>query len=1692
MSATLVPRQVSLSEGDLGEIRRLYEAGLYLQAWQTSRTHGDLTEWSGREAQILAGRLAGNIGAPRLASALHAFAYRKNPHDPTAAYYWVSRIFGNKGPFRAWRYLDRLPSFDEAPPMVRSDLLAQRARIHASFRDFSRAESLISEALLLAPDHSWAWCEKASVLRAADANEAALEAAQHALSLSPLYRPAVQIAAELYQTLNRDHDALALLSEAVAKLESGAIAYQLGLLQTELGQHEDAVSSYLRARELHPLAEPAYQKWLNGCLADAYYHVANFAAAREHASSAAGPFYETFAARLATNPSRSRVVLPVQFVAQHHMTCAPATLSALFGFWKFPVDHGALASEICYEGTRDHVERHWIETQGFVVREFKLTWDAARELIDRGVPFSLVTTETTSAHLQAVIGYDLVRETLLLRDPSHRIHSEVAAGPFLERYAAFGPRGMVFLPPGETPRLDGLTFLESDLYDSYYRLQRLLEKHRRAEAAEELDQLASTHPGHRLTLWAQRRLAIYDANATLELEAISGLLALFPNCGHFLWIKASVLGQLAPGLDEHRSFLESLANGPCAEPVFWRDWGRELGRDARRLRQAKRYLTLALRSQPCDGDNLAELANFLWDERAHETAADLYRFAACLPGGGERFGRSYFLAARHLRKTDEALEFLRSRYLKAGEASVQPVRVLCGAYSSLNRNGDLLALLEEALKLRPNDGELLLFAVDEFARHGYARRADELLTTAVSLISRTSWLRTSAIVAGYRSEHHTALGHWREILADQPLATDALRAVTRLLAETEGHAAAFQFLAQRSEDFPHYLPLLELYVEWLRSEPAPLAEPTIRKLQQYTPGNAWCRRELAWNLANQGNSEEALVEAHGALALAPLDPASHGTLGRVLQVAGRLEDAAESLRAALRLSIDYTWAIHGLFSVSPSFEQKRAAVEFVRQELIRQVVFGDGVSAFRQQAFAVLDPPTLLAALREAHQARPDLWQTGVAVIEQLIDMKSFDAALEVASQVTTTFTLLPRAWFEMATVRKARGEWEDEILALTQALFLSPGWGAASRSLSEAYQRRGDYQLSRETLTQAVTRSPLDVYNHGCLAEVLWKLNERESSLQSLQQAIRLDPDYNWGWEALSKWAQELGRPNFALEMARELAANRGGEARSWLRLAGVLQDSARDEALSALDQARQIDPRNVDVHDAIATLLARAGRFDEAITACSPSDFGSNIPVNLQGRAAWIMAERADLVSAVEMMEKVVQVSPDYYWGWACLADWLARLNKTKAALEAAQSMARLAPRAPAPLGYIADLHLQLGQRREAWDAFRKAFDLDPGYSYAGYQLFDGQLKTGDIKEAEKILKLLQLHHPGPDTAGAQIRLLAREQKKKEALEALRQLGLGSADTTNPLRVATAAVIAAGWQKGAEQLFRSLLDDPAANPEIGALWVERFTVRYWWFSHWRLLKLDPRSPIGRAARYAYLGAATTAKRKRLVRALLKRDGTALREDIRCWGQVGYALTSLDLDREVAEWMADWRSQREAQPWMLFNLVLALRVIDNYAESHLVGLHAVSIKGDHTTLKHHLFLAWDEAYAGHLEAAQKRLSIIPSDTLTENFKLVRGLVRALIAVLGAEENDRRKEYETQRVLLKQEAWQVYFRDALFRGLGRKTVAAIAKSAGRRRFRILNSLSSFGPRQPLSFNWRWILYGFLLLNALRACSQLGS
>ena len=51
-----------------------------------------------------------------------------------------------------------------------------------------------------------------------------------------------------------------------------------------------------------------------------------------------------------------------------------------------------------------------------------------------------------SGHLQAVIGYDELRATFIVRDPYRYHETEMLVEPLLQRYRAAGPRGMGLVP----------------------------------------------------------------------------------------------------------------------------------------------------------------------------------------------------------------------------------------------------------------------------------------------------------------------------------------------------------------------------------------------------------------------------------------------------------------------------------------------------------------------------------------------------------------------------------------------------------------------------------------------------------------------------------------------------------------------------------------------------------------------------------------------------------------------------------------------------------------------------------------------------------------------------------------------------------------------------------------------------------------------------------------------------------------------------------------------------------------------------------------------------------------------------------------------------------------------------------------------------------------------------------------------
>jgi tetratricopeptide (TPR) repeat protein len=448
----------SPSADHLQELRDLYERGLCLQAFKAGQEFGDLITWQPTEARILAGRLAMNLGAGQLGTRLHLRAYRHDRQSHRARYYFALALFELRGPLATWDFLADCDTLPEISPGDRADMCALRARAAAKLRDFETAELWLKKADDTAPGKAWNSVERAGVLAEEDRYDEALEVARLSLKqhFAPWFRPAVQQVAHLLQVLGRDTEAIKFLEEASAQLESGPVASQLCALLVENDHFQEAAMTLDRYEQLSPMLDTAGRQWIAAQRVRLAYLRGEHQQAADLAENIEDPFFKDMARRLRQESKRSRVRLNVEFIRQHHQTCAPATIAALGRFWKMPADHLAVAQAICYDGTPIHVQRTWATENGWTVREWSVNWDSARALLDRGVPFLISTVEPANAHAQAVTGYDELRQSLFIRDPYQPFVSEVLAEPFLKRYASSGPRGMMLMPTTQASIIDDI------------------------------------------------------------------------------------------------------------------------------------------------------------------------------------------------------------------------------------------------------------------------------------------------------------------------------------------------------------------------------------------------------------------------------------------------------------------------------------------------------------------------------------------------------------------------------------------------------------------------------------------------------------------------------------------------------------------------------------------------------------------------------------------------------------------------------------------------------------------------------------------------------------------------------------------------------------------------------------------------------------------------------------------------------------------------------------------------------------------------------------------------------------------------------------------------------------------------------------------------------------------------------------
>jgi len=1513
---------------DLKQIDAWLDSGLALRVepWVD-----DLRASQDVSAQLAAARALRHLGDDRGGDALALRVGRRHPSHGAAQTALLRTVLGNRGPHAYWRAAASRPMPEASTPTSRAERLCLQGLWLSELRDGEAALAAQREAFALEAGDPWLWVEHSYTLARLDRPEAALEAGREALRLLPGYRTALQQVAQLLWQAQRRDEACALLEPALAATGNGSLAWQLYGMAADEQQHDKALDLLAAVERGMPRAGESWKSQIAARRADALLHLGRLAEAREQAERVPGTgFYSRLAQTLAQPDAvPQRVLLPVAMVRQHWMTCAPATLTALANFWGRAADHLEVAQAICYDGTPAASERGWAVQQGFTVREFKLDWASTCALLDAGLPFALATQYVGSGHLQAVVGYDRLRRTVLIRDPSLPMHVEYEAEQLFDSQQASGPRAMLMLPPEALPRLAGISLPEADAWDGAHAVQAALQRHDRDAAERALEGLQRTDPDGDSLLRSQRLLAIYDGDEPRILQATDALLARYPKDGGLLLSRVSSLVEVK-GQAAAQAQLRDMVEQERPDTLALCRWSAQLAQDARDLPQALAAVRRALRLDRGSSRAWSELGERLWQQNgAPHAALQPLRWASTLQPTQEWTASAYARACRVAGDAGQGLAWLRERVQVWGDRSGSPAITLAEELEALQLGHEADAVLDAALLRRPDDTALRLQLAERRLRRHRLDEVAALLDGCVNAHA-PALLRMRALLLEARGEFDAALAAVREAVALEPLQLAHHRLLLRLLRRQLGNTEALAQWRQLTDAHPAHVGLQRLLYDALPDQ-AELINRQLDLMHAHHPGNAWLQRERAVQASRQRRLDEAVALAEAAAGLAPESAVSHSVLAFCHARRGGYAAALPHLQACLRRDAEFDPAIEQILA-APSPQQAREAADFLAAELRRQALLGDGLLTFQTEAGTGWPAEEILALLQQLSAQWPGLWQGPVAVARQLQRLQRTDEALQLLAQACERFPQLPRVHLEHALALQQAHRPEDAKAACAAALALSPSWNQAVRLQVDLLGDHGrDWAQACAVLERALhDRAGWDDADLiGLLAWVREQMKQDDDALAQARRSLLLNPRVGWIWALARRVCERRERLADFDDLIAEVVRSRPGDADAWAVQATRGRDD--EEALQAADRALALEPRFEAVWQARFERLLRLGRHAEIERALAELPWPAPGPVSLRvwaARLQWERGEHADALAKIAVLREEAPRDEDL-----CLrqADWLDDQDDHAGYLRAAQDLLAIAPLDARSHGYLGHALVKGERWQEALEPLQQALRLSPGYAFAARQLVQAAKQANAPALAEPALQMLWPHHPTVSTTCDGIEMAARAGEQARARAWLERLFELEEFEITRCCAALAAWHEAGWGDALRALQRPHVAGGGGPVGVALDWLVRQERRSFWLAFIQAWRWQARAQGPHLLRALLRWLKDTDSRLSL-RALIRRFEPALRADDDAWGETSYVLASMEEHRAVVRWLRDWRERERPPLYALGNLAGSLGVLRQWA----------------------------------------------------------------------------------------------------------------------------------------------------------------
>src|SRR6266567_4654013 len=289
------------------------------------------------------------------------------------------------------------------------------------------------------------------------------------------------------------------------------------------------------------------------------------------------------------------------------------------------------------------------------------------------------------------------------------------------------------------------------------------------------------------------------------------------------------------------------------------------------------------------------------------------------------------------------------------------------------------------------------------------------------------------------------------------------------------------------------------------------------------------------------------------------------------------------------------------------------------------------------------------------------------------------------------------------------------------------------------AAREAGQLEAARAQFAQVVKLAPQIAEGHEALGAVLLEMAKPAEAVPQLEVAARLKPN-DIGIETnLALAYSQSGQAGKSLSHYKAVLslASRPNqpplEATFYDAYARALASEGQPaEALAQFAAEERMTGPRTDIEDAIGTLEAQLGRWDDARHAFERALAADGANQRASVHLGVLLRERRDFADALAVLEPAIRKEPP---DGAALVEYgrtLAAAGQDESAVTAFEQAIKLSPSKPGATADLAMALQRLGRQQEAIPWFQKALEAEPHNADVITNLALAMTLTGKAKDA------------------------------------------------------------------------------------------------------------------------------------------------------------------------------------------------------------------------------------------------------------------------------------------------------------------------------------------------------------------------